>query len=112
MADRSTRLLLRAISLYKLLASYDQFANLVLDAAVERIVVQDCFADVPFGIFVVRGENVMLLGEVDASKEAKLSATLNLVTEAEILRALAAQREDRDSFRRGERFAWPIPEEY
>jgi U6 snRNA-associated Sm-like protein LSm1 len=94
------------------LASYDQFANLVLDGAVERIVVQNCYADVPFGIFVVRGENVMLLGEVDATKEAHLSSTLNLVTEAEIRRSLAAQKEDSDSFRRGERFEWPIPDEF
>jgi hypothetical protein len=93
-------------------ASYDQYANLVLDGAVERIVVDGCYADVPFGIFVVRGENVMLLGETDAEKETQLGERLTNVTEAEIRRALAAQKEDSDSFNRGDKFEWPILEEF
>lgn len=93
-------------------ASYDQFANFVLDGAVERIVVDNCYADVPFGIFVVRGENVMLLGEVDAEKETQLGVRLKQVTEAEIKRALAARKEDTDAFNRGDRFEWPILEDF
>jgi hypothetical protein len=54
----------------------------------------------------------MLLGEVDSAKELQLSSTLNLVTESEIRRSLAALKEDSDSFRRGERFEWPIPDEF
>jgi len=46
------------------LRSFDQFANIVLEDAVERIVVAETFGDVPQGIFVIRGENVMILGEV------------------------------------------------
>jgi U6 snRNA-associated Sm-like protein LSm1 len=73
----------------------------------ERIVVQDCYADVPFGIFVVRGENVMLLGEVDPTKETQLSATLKLVTEPEIRRALVAQKEDNVGT-----FEWPLVDDF
>ncbi|KAA0713735.1 hypothetical protein cypCar_00007605 [Cyprinus carpio] len=43
--------------------------NLVLHQTVERIHVGKKFGDIPRGIFVVRGENVVLLGEVDLDKE-------------------------------------------
>lgn len=39
-------------------------ANLVLQDTIERIYASNLYADVPRGIFVVRGENVLLLGEV------------------------------------------------
>jgi len=39
-------------------------ANLVLHRTVERIHVGKKYGDIPRGIFVIRGENVVLLGEV------------------------------------------------
>lgn len=48
-----------------ILRSFDQFANLVLEAAIERVVVGNQFADTLLGLYVVRGENVVLLGEID-----------------------------------------------
>ncbi|KUJ18125.1 Sm-like ribonucleoprotein [Mollisia scopiformis] len=58
------------------LRSWDQFANLVLQQTIERIFVPSLspsepglFADVPRGIFLVRGENVTLLGEIDLDKD-------------------------------------------
>ena len=39
-------------------------ANLVLQDTIERIFVQEVYADVFRGIFLVRGENVLLLGEI------------------------------------------------
>ncbi|MCJ1338617.1 SM-like, degradation of cytoplasmic mRNAs and positively regulates transcription initiation [Bachmanniomyces sp. S44760] len=51
------------------LRSWDQFANLVLQDTIERIFVQDLYADLPRGIFLVRGENVLLLGEIDLDKD-------------------------------------------
>ncbi|XP_023701301.1 U6 snRNA-associated Sm-like protein LSm1 isoform X1 [Paramormyrops kingsleyae] len=53
------------------LRSIDQFANLVLDETVERIHVGKKYGDIPRGIFVIRGENVVLLGEIDLIKECK-----------------------------------------
>lgn len=47
-----------------ILRSYDQFANLVLQDTVERIIVEDKYSDIPRGVFVIRGENVVLLGEI------------------------------------------------
>ncbi|KAI4177455.1 MAG: hypothetical protein LQ343_000436 [Gyalolechia ehrenbergii] len=51
------------------LRSWDQFANLVLQDTVERIFVEDLYADISRGIFLVRGENVLLLGEIDLDKD-------------------------------------------
>ena len=39
-------------------------ANLVLHRTIERIHVGQKYGDIPRGIFIVRGENVVLLGEV------------------------------------------------
>ncbi|KAJ3520895.1 hypothetical protein NM688_g9094 [Phlebia brevispora] len=51
------------------LRSYDQFANLVLEDTVERIYHQNMFAEQKCGLFLIRGENVVLLGEVDLDQE-------------------------------------------
>lgn len=46
------------------LRSVDQYANLLLQQTVERIHVGKKFGDIPRGVFLVRGENVVLLGEI------------------------------------------------
>ncbi|XP_071089819.1 U6 snRNA-associated Sm-like protein LSm1 [Haliotis cracherodii] len=54
------------------LRSIDQFANLVLHRTIERIHVGKKFGDIPRGIFIVRGENVVLCGEIDLENENNL----------------------------------------
>jgi len=54
------------------LRSWDQFANLVLQDTTERMFVQDLYADVKHGVYIVRGENVLLLGEIDLDQEDDL----------------------------------------
>ena len=39
-------------------------ANLVLEFTVERIFVGDAYGDVPLGLYLVRGENVVLVGQI------------------------------------------------
>ena len=46
------------------LRSVDQFANLVLEHTVERIFVGEQYGDVTLGLYIVRGENVVLVGEL------------------------------------------------
>ena len=50
--------------LYGLLRSYDQFGNLVLDDTIERYFVDLEHADEHIGPFLVRGENIVLVGEI------------------------------------------------
>ncbi|KAK3315131.1 hypothetical protein B0H66DRAFT_564599 [Apodospora peruviana] len=61
-----------------ILRSWDQFANIVLQSTKERIFVppgtapnqpRGLYADFDRGIFLVRGENVLLLGEIDLDRD-------------------------------------------
>ncbi|CAL8115310.1 unnamed protein product [Orchesella dallaii] len=78
-------------TLIGILRSVDQFANLILHQAVERIHVGNCYGDIPRGVFLVRGDNVVLLGEIDKEKEE--SSNLKCVAVDTIL---AAQREEQE----------------
>ena len=51
-----------------ILRSFDQFANLVLEDALERIIVGTLFCEIPLGLYIIRGENVVLLGEIEPSR--------------------------------------------
>eukprot|EP01137_Pigoraptor_chileana_P022271 Opistho-2@87033 len=73
------------------LRSVDQFANLVLQDTIERIYVGKTYGDIPRGIYLVRGENVVLLGEIDQAKEDALN-----LQEVPVEEALSAQREELD----------------
>ena len=58
--DKKLMVLLRdGRTLIGYLRSVDQFANLVLHRTIERIHVGSEYGDIPRGIFVVRGENVV-----------------------------------------------------
>ena len=50
--------------IYGTFRSFDQFSNVVLEDAVERIIHEKRYADVPLGLYVIRGENVVLLGSI------------------------------------------------
>ncbi|RHZ71914.1 hypothetical protein CDV55_103484 [Aspergillus turcosus] len=78
LTDKKLVLVLRdGRKLIGVLRSWDQFANhepmasanLVLQDTVERLYAGNLYADIPRGIFLVRGENVLLLGEIDLDKE-------------------------------------------
>ncbi|KAH7282612.1 hypothetical protein KP509_35G040000 [Ceratopteris richardii] len=75
-----------------ILRSFDQFANVVIESAVERIIVGDQFCDVPLGLYVIRGENVVLLGELDATKD-ELPSHMERVNRVVIEQALRAEKE-------------------
>lgn len=71
-------------------------ANLVLTSATERYFVsssneQRLFADIPRGTYLVRGENVLLIGEIDLDKDDDLPPGY---TEAPIADVFALKREE------------------
>ncbi|CAG8624361.1 354_t:CDS:2, partial [Diversispora eburnea] len=72
--------------------------NLVLQDTIERIYVGDAYGDIPRGIFIIRGENVVLLGEIDLDKEDEVP--LRQVPVEEIL---IAQREEMEARQRREK---------
>lgn len=63
--------------------------NLVLHQAFERICVGRQYADIPRGLFVIRGENVLLIGEVDFYSPARVP-----MVEVSIEEILKLQRDD------------------
>ncbi|KAF5213480.1 putative sm LSm1 protein [Clavispora lusitaniae] len=75
--DRKIFVLLRdGRNMSGILRTFDQFANLVLQDTFERIYLPKLdqnspvrFAEVPRGVFMVRGENVVMLGELDIDRE-------------------------------------------
>ncbi|XWS18800.1 hypothetical protein CRYUN_Cryun32bG0075900 [Craigia yunnanensis] len=67
------------------LRSFDQFANAVLEGACERAIVGDLYCDIPLGLYVIRGENVVLIGELDLERE-ELPPHMTCVSAAEIRR--------------------------
>ncbi|CAL5439420.1 unnamed protein product [Camellia sinensis] len=94
--DKKLLVLLRdGRKLLGILRSFDQFANAVLEGACERVIVGDIYCDIPLGLYVIRGENVVLIGELDLEKE-ELPPHMTRVSEAEIKRAQKAEREATD----------------
>ncbi|KAJ8961992.1 hypothetical protein NQ314_005774 [Rhamnusium bicolor] len=90
--DKKLMVLLRdGRTLIGYLRSVDQFANLVLHKTIERIHVGKEYGDIPRGVFIVRGENVVLLGEIDAEREGELP-----LTEVSVDDILDAQRKEQE----------------
>ncbi|KAG2392222.1 hypothetical protein C9374_012474 [Naegleria lovaniensis] len=71
--DKKVMVVLRdGKKLIGILRCYDQFVNMTLEKTVERIVVEDKYGDLDVGLYIVRGENVVLMGEVDDTRETTL----------------------------------------
>ncbi|CAK4083973.1 unnamed protein product [Aphanomyces euteiches] len=75
-----------------MIRSFDQYSNIVLEETCERHVVGNTYCDIPLGLYIIRGENIVLMGELDQAKEA---ADENLVrkTAEEVLTAEMEQQE-------------------
>ncbi|KAJ6327396.1 hypothetical protein OIU78_014307 [Salix suchowensis] len=89
--DKKLLVLLRdGRKLMGILRSFDQFANAVLEGACERVIVGDLYCDIHLGLYVIRGENVVLIGELDLERE-ELPPHMTRVSEAEIKRVSVSQ---------------------
>lgn len=49
----------------------------MLQDTIERIYVRGCYGDIPRGVFLIRGENVVLLGEIVSCNINKKYTVLN-----------------------------------
>lgn len=79
--DRKIFVLLRdGRNLFGILRTFDQFANVVLQDTVERIYLNSKndnlqidkpqrYGEINHGVFMIRGENVVMLGELDIDNE-------------------------------------------
>eukprot|EP00127_Corallochytrium_limacisporum_P001892 Clim_evm47s88 gene=Clim_evmTU47s88 len=80
------------------LRSFDQFGNLVLHETIERVYAGNVYGDMPRGIFLIRGESIVMMGEISPAKEATLP--LQQVSFEEALFAQADEREQKEEEQR------------
>ncbi|KIW86988.1 uncharacterized protein Z519_12453 [Cladophialophora bantiana CBS 173.52] len=136
LTDKKLLLVLRdGRKIFGVLRSWDQFANLVLTDTKERYFVsiplatsadsakpqsqsqqppptRNLYCDIPRGTFLVRGENVLLLGEVDLDKDDDPPPGYEEGDVEEVFRIQKeAERERRKKDRlKGKKTAWRDPE--
>ncbi|ERS95066.1 U6 snRNA-associated Sm-like protein LSm1 [Sporothrix schenckii 1099-18] len=94
------------------LRTWDQFANLILQNAVERTFLppgafeasaapesaaqgRGLYADIPRGTYLVRGENVLLLGEIDLDRDDEPPPGHDKI-DAEVMAELAKKKKAAD----------------
>lgn len=93
---------------HKTLISYDQFSNLVLDDTVERrhvVIPRDpslngppstsslYYSDVPLGLYVVRGDSVVVMGRTNPAASTAVGQAVSLQELEEIQRKQPAAGE-------------------
>jgi len=76
------------------LVSVDHFSNLIMRDTIERIFVGKEFGDIPRGVFLIRGDNVVMIGEVGDDKEVEMQRILKKVSLQQIL---VAQKIEQDT---------------
>ena len=65
------------------LKGYDQHTNLILSDAHERVFSQSAGVNcVVLGLYIIRGENIALIGEVDEKKDADFQKQLGQIRAA------------------------------
>lgn len=64
--------------IYGTLVSFNQYGTIVLANAVERVIVDNKYAEAKRGVCMLRGESVITIGEIDPEKEKRQLAGLEL----------------------------------
>merc|ERR1711879_534757 len=77
-------------TLIGILRSFDHFANVVLENTTERLFVGNAYGDIPLGLFIVRGDNIVLIGDLNTEKEK--DQPLREVSVEEILELYAKEQ--------------------
>ncbi|XP_075098604.1 sm-like protein LSM1B isoform X2 [Nicotiana tabacum] len=88
--DRKILILLRDGR--KILGTFRSFDQYVLEGTSERVMVGNLYCDIPLGLYVIRRENVVLIGERESAEE-ELSPHMTCVSAAEIKRAQKAEKD-------------------
>jgi U6 snRNA-associated Sm-like protein LSm1 len=79
-----------------IMRSFDQYGNVMLEDTFERHVVGSVYADERVGLYVIRGENLVLLGELDMEKEAQGTAMREVPLEQIMAQKAALKQEKAD----------------
>ncbi|KAJ3327044.1 hypothetical protein HDU76_012414 [Blyttiomyces sp. JEL0837] len=55
-----------------ILKGFDQTTSLILAKAEERVITEDNCETVPLGLYIIRGPNIALVGEVDTERDSQI----------------------------------------
>lgn len=92
MVDKKVMTILKDGTIYiGFLRTFDQYGTIILHKTIERIYIEDEYGEIPLGIFLIRSENIVLIGEIDPENE--YPTKLKLVAKEEVLRKRAEMRE-------------------
>ncbi|CCI10542.1 unnamed protein product [Albugo candida] len=78
--------------------SFDQYSNILLEDTFERHICGRLFCDIALGLYIIRGDNVVLLGNLAVEKE-DTQPFMRQVTMEEILEAENQLKKDQASVR-------------
>ncbi|EEB09658.2 mRNA decapping complex subunit [Schizosaccharomyces japonicus yFS275] len=94
--DRKVIVILRdGKKLIGILRSFDQFANLMLQCTIERLYEDGMYGDIERGVYIVRGENVVLLGEIDLEREFEVERPFKPVLPEQLYPIVKARKEEK-----------------
>eukprot|EP01129_Flabellula_baltica_P007209 TRINITY_DN2780_c0_g1_i2.p1 TRINITY_DN2780_c0_g1~~TRINITY_DN2780_c0_g1_i2.p1 ORF type:complete len:136 (-),score=32.05 TRINITY_DN2780_c0_g1_i2:72-479(-) len=77
--------------------SFDQYGNVVLESCHERIFVDFKFCEIPRGFFMIKGDNLVLLGEIEVEKDLELQMTTWEKLEPSELLPLYRERKEQEA---------------
>ncbi|CAI9115550.1 OLC1v1016474C1, partial [Oldenlandia corymbosa var. corymbosa] len=77
------------------LRSFNKFANSVFEDTYVRVIAGNRYCDIPLGLYVIRGETLVLIGELGTDKE-ELPSHMTHVLPLEIRSAEKAERDASD----------------
>ena len=78
------------------LRTFDQYGTVVLHKTIERIYIESEYGEIPLGVFLIRSENIVLIGEIDSVNE--YPNKLNLIPKDDILKKRAEIKEAASNF--------------
>ena len=95
--DKKVMTILQDGSIYiGFLRTFDQYGTILLHKTIERIYIESDYGEIPLGVFLIRSDNIVLIGEIEPDKEYPVG--LNLLPKDEILRKRAEIRQTVGSF--------------
>lgn len=75
--------------------SHPSIANLVLQDTIERLLSPPLYSQTQRGVYIVRGENVVLLAEIDLLTEEETFSRMQLTSEQEVKAILDREAQER-----------------
>ena len=75
--DKKVMTILQDGSIYiGFLRTFDQYGTILLHKTIERIYIESDYGEIPLGVFLIRSDNIVLIGEIEPDKEYPVGLNL------------------------------------